>query len=338
MTSATRVAVLNAGGWGTALAVLLARQGCNVQLWARRAEHADQINRQRLNAEYLPGVTLPDAVCATSDLGVAVGDSQVVVAVPISMALRDLTRRLAPLIAPTVLVVHGSKGLEPGTLLRGSQVVESELGPAFRGRVAVLSGPTHAEEVGRGIPTAATVACADQNTAQALQGLFNARSFRVYTNADVVGVELCGAIKNVIAIAAGISDGLGYGDNAKAAITTRFLAELGRLVVAQGGQLSTVVGLAGIGDILATTTSQHSRNRWCGEQLGRGLALEDVLASTKMVVEGVPATRTAMALAERAGVEMPITRKVHSILFEGQPPLAALAELMGRQTTGEGWL
>jgi len=330
--------VLNAGGWGTALAVLLAGQGYSVVLWARRPELAARIDRERCNAEYLPNVPIPIPVRATASLEAALDSAQVVVLAPISSALRELARRVAPLIAPDVLVVHGTKGLELGTWLRGSQVVEAELGPRFAGRVAALSGPTHAEEVGRGIPTAAVIACADPERAEALQRLFTTPSFRVYTNPDIVGVELCGAAKNVIGIAAGISDGLGYGDNAKAALTTRFIAELARLVQACGGCLTTVVGLAGIGDILATTTSRHSRNRWCGEQLGRGRPLAEVLASTRMVVEGVPATRAVLALAERAGVEMPITQQMGDILFAGRPPLAALAELMTRQMTAEAWL
>ena len=335
MSTTKQVAVLNAGGWGTALAAHLARQGHAVTLWARRPELAEVINARHENPDYLPGVALPPSVRASADLEDAVHNCSVIVATPISSAMRELARRLVPHIGPDVLLVHGTKGLEPGTLLRQSQVLEAELGPRVAGRVAVLSGPTHAEEVGRGIPTAAVVACLDESVALALQQLFNAATFRVYTNPDVIGVELCGSVKNVIGIAAGISDGLGYGDNAKAAITTRFLAELGRLVAAQGGQYPTVAGLAGVGDIMATTSSRHSRNRWCGEQLGRGAALAEVLASTRMVVEGVPATRAALALAEQCGVELPITRKVYSILFEGQPPLKALAELMGRQTTGE---
>jgi glycerol-3-phosphate dehydrogenase (NAD(P)+) len=332
---AGRVAVLNAGGWGTALAVLLARRGQPVALWCRRPELAARINAERQNPDYLPAVPIPARVAATADLEAAVAAAGVLVFAPISAALRDLARQAAPLVAPGALVVHGAKGLEAGSLLRGTQVIEQELGRRFRGKVAVLSGPTHAEEVGRGIPTAAVVACRDAARAAALQELFSTPAFRVYTNPDTVGVELCGAVKNVAGIAAGISDGLGYGDNAKAALTTRFIAELTRLVHAQGGRLATVSGLAGIGDILATTTSRHSRNRWCGEQLGRGRGLEEILGSTRMVVEGVPAARAALALAERSGVELPITRKVCSILFEGQPPLAALAELMTRQMTSE---
>lgn len=331
----SHIAVINAGGWGTALAVLLAGQGHQVRLWARRAELAETINLRRENLDYLPGVAISPSVCATPDLDEAVHECLAVVVATISRFTREIGRRLAPLLRPDVLVVHGTKGLEQGTLMRMSQVLEEELGDAFLGRVAALSGPTHAEEVGRGIPTAAVVACADGKRADALQRLLNCMSFRIYTNPDIAGVELCGAVKNVVALATGISDGLGFGDNSRAALITRSMAEIGRLVSAQGGRMSTVFGLAGIGDIVATCTSRYSRNRWAGEQLGRDRRLEDVLASTPMVVEGVPATYTTLLLAERSGVEMPIAQQVHDVLSERRTPRDALTQLMARETTGE---
>ncbi len=333
----TEVAVLNAGGWGTALAVVLARAGHSVRLWARRREQAVVLATSRVNEAYLPGVTLPDAVLPTTDLGEAVAGCAAVVVVPISAGLRDLAHRISPLLPDDALVVHGTKGLERESLFRLSEVVESELRSTHRGRVAALSGPTHAEEVGRGIPAAAVVASPDETSAAALQAILSGPSFRVYTNTDIVGVELCGALKNVVALATGIGDGLGGGDNARAALITRSLAEIGRLVVAAGGRAETVAGLAGVGDLVATCTSRHSRNRRAGERLGRGVPLEQLLAESPQVVEGVPATRAALALARHYGVSMPIAEQTHAILFEGRNPQAALAELMARDPTVEQW-
>jgi glycerol-3-phosphate dehydrogenase (NAD(P)+) len=331
----TTLAVVNAGGWGTALAALLARSGHEIRLWCRRRELAAAIAERQENADYLPGVSLPSNVRPTSDLAAAVRGCEAAILTPISAGIRDLARQLAPYLPRDVLVGHGTKGLELGSLLRMSEVVEAELGEAWRGRVAALSGPTHAEEVGRGIPAAAVVACGDQAIAAGLQQILNCPTFRVYTNRDLVGVELCGALKNVVALATGIGDGVGGGDNAKAALITRSLAEIGRLVKAAGGHPETVAGLAGIGDLVATCTSRHSRNRRAGEQIGKGLPLDKVLGDSRQVVEGVPATRAAVALAERWDVDMPIARQVHAILFDGRKPLAALAELMAREPTEE---
>lgn len=329
------VAVLNAGGWGTALAALLGRNGHTVRLWARRPELAEALTRSRENAAYLPGVRLAETVTPTPDLDLAVAGCDVALLVPISAGVRDLARRLAPILPDTALVVHGTKGLEAETLLRVSEVLVAELGPARQGRVAALSGPTHAEEVGQGIPAAAVVACPDPMAARELQTVLTNGSFRVYTNRDIVGVELCASLKNVIALATGMGDGLGSGDNARAALMTRSLAEIARLVRAAGGQGETVAGLAGIGDLIATCTSRHSRNRRAGEQIGRGQQLDQILAESRQVVEGVPAARAAIVLADRLNVEMPIARQVHAVLFEGRSPLQALGELMARDPTGE---
>jgi glycerol-3-phosphate dehydrogenase (NAD(P)+) len=331
------VAVLNAGGWGTALAVVLSRAGHSVRLWARRAEQATALAESRQNEAYLPGVTLPRAIRPTADLAEAVHGCEAVVMVPISAAVRELAQRLAPLLPDQALVVHGTKGLERDSLLRLSEVIESELAEAHRGRVAVLSGPTHAEEVGQGVPTAAVVASRDQESASALQAILNGPTFRVYTNADVVGVELCGALKNIVALATGVADGLGGGDNARAALITRSLAEIGRLVAAAGGRADTVAGLAGVGDLVATCTSRHSRNRRAGEQIGQGVPLERILAESRQVVEGVPATRAARALAQKYGVGMPIADQAYAVLFEGRDPRDALTELMTRDPTAERW-
>jgi glycerol-3-phosphate dehydrogenase (NAD(P)+) len=328
--------VLNAGGWGTALAVLLARGGRPVTLWTRRAGAAERLRVDRENRAYLAGIEIPPRVEITSDLAAALRGGGVIVVAVISSFIRQVACQMAPLVNPNALIVHGTKGFEADTLLRCSEVLEQELGPSVRGRVAVLSGPTHAEEVARGVPTAAVLACPETTAAVSLQSLLSGPSFRVYTNPDRIGVEVCGSLKNVIAIAAGASDGLGYGDNAKAALVTRGLAEMSRLVAALGGQASTPSGLAGLGDVVATCASRYSRNRWAGEQLGRGRSLDDIVASTDMVIEGIPATRAAAALAARAGVELPITEQVHAVLFDGRRPSDALAALMAREPTSEG--
>jgi glycerol-3-phosphate dehydrogenase (NAD(P)+) len=329
------VAVLNAGGWGTALACVLAGRGHQVALWARRPALAAELARERTNTAYLPGVVLPAAVVPTADLAAAVAACPVVLVAAPTRGLRELGRSLAPLLRPGALVLVGTKGLEPETWLRPTQVLAAELGAGTAPRLAALSGPNHAEEVARGLPTAAVVACADAAAARVLQQAVSTPAFRLYTTEDVVGVELCAAAKNVIALAAGVADGLGCGDNGKAALITRSLAELGRFVAAYGGQPDTVAGLAGVGDLIATCTSQHSRNRWAGEQLGRGRALAEILASTPMVVEGVPATRGVVALARAAGAELPICEAVHRVLYEGQAPRAAIADLLTRALTSE---
>ncbi|MBI2756423.1 MAG: NAD(P)-dependent glycerol-3-phosphate dehydrogenase [Chloroflexi bacterium] len=329
------VAVVNAGGWGTALAVLLAHNGHEVRLWARRAEQAANIAQARENQAYLPGVALPPSVTVSSDLRDALSGADAVLFAPISRAVRETARAAAASIQPGQWVAHVAKGLEVPGLLRLSEVVEQELGTAFRGRVAAISGPTHAEEVGRGLPTAAVVACEDSRVAAGFQAMLHGPTFRVYTSPDVVGVELCGAMKNVIAIAVGASDGLGYGDNARAALITRALAEIGRLAAAVGADARTVSGLAGLGDVVATCTSGHSRNRWAGEQIGRGRSVEAVLASTPKVVEGIPAARAAVELEARWGVELPICRQVFRVVHEGAPVRDAIASLMGREPTAE---
>lgn len=329
------IAILNAGGWGTALAVMLARRGQRVALWTRRRGVAEQIRAERENRPYLPGIPVPPEVEVTDDLEAAVRGRSVVGMIPISAGVRPLARQLAPLLPSDALVFHGTKGFELESLRTASQVLAEELGPRFARRVGALSGPTHAEEVGRGMPTAAVLACPDRAVAEALQRCLNSTAFRVYTNDDVIGVEVCAALKNVIAIAAGVGDGLGFGDNAKAALLTRGLAEMGRLVAALGGRRESVAGLAGLGDVVATCTSRHSRNRRAGEQIGRGRTLEQVLAETRMVVEGVPATRAAVRLGEQSGVELPISRQVYAVLFEGRDPLEAIAELMARDPTVE---
>jgi glycerol-3-phosphate dehydrogenase (NAD(P)+) len=334
-TDTSTVAVLNAGGWGTALAIKLARQGHNVRLWARRPEMAECIAADRENRRYLAGVGVPDQITVTADLARTVEGADAIVVAVIARYMREIARQLQTLLPPDITLIHGTKGLEPESWLPPSQVLAQELGPIFASRVAVLGGPTHAEEVARELPTAAVVAAANAETGNRAQTLLATTMFRVYTNTDVIGVELCSAAKNVIAIAAGIGDGLGYGDNSKAALITRALAEMWRLVEQYGGAFATIAGLAGVGDVIATCTSRHSRNRWAGEQLGKGCSPEEVVASTPMVIEGFPSARAMVALARERNVEMPICEGVYRILFEGQRPDQALRELLARGSTSE---
>jgi len=326
------LAVINAGGWGTALAVLLGNAGHQVRLWCRRAELAAEIEATSENRQYLPGVTVPPPVLPTASLDDAVVGASAVVLVPISRAARETARSLAPFLRPGTPVVHASKGLEVPSLQRLTQVIGQELGSES---VAVLSGPTHAEEVGRGLPAAAVVACPDSGVAGTFQSLLHGSTFRVYTSADVVGVELCAALKNVIALATGAADGLGYGDNARAALITRSLAEIGRLVHAAGGDPRSVAGLAGLGDVIATCTSRHSRNRWAGEQIGRGRTVEEIVSSTPKVIEGIPAAQAAVALGARYGVDLPVCEQVYAVLNNGVAVKDALASLMSREATAE---
>jgi glycerol-3-phosphate dehydrogenase (NAD(P)+) len=328
------LAVVNAGGWGTALAVLLGDAGREVRLWCRRPALAEQIERERENAVYLPGITVPPAVRPTASLEEAVRGASAVILVPISRAARTTARSIAPFLAPGTPVLHATKGLEYPSLQRLSEVVGEELAiPAER--VAALSGPTHAEEVGRRLPAAAVVACRDPSVASVFQDLLHGPTFRIYTSTDQVGVELCATLKNVVALATGAADGLGYGDNTRAALITRSLVEIGRLVQAAGGDPRTVAGLAGLGDVVATCTSRHSRNRWAGEQIGGGRAPAEVVASTPKVIEGIPAARAAVELAKRYGVDLPVCTQVDQVLNHGAPVHAILSRLMSREATVE---
>ncbi len=328
-----KVAVIGAGGWGTATAILLAKKGIDVVLWGRRPELTEHITATRENTDYLPGVVLPANIAVTSDLDAAVTDSNYIVLATPTKALRDTVGRMAPHIPGDAVAISMSKGLERSTLLRCSQVVAEVLGD--EGQVAVISGPNHAEEVARDIPTATVAAAYDPKVAERVQDLFMAPKFRVYTNADIVGVELAGALKNIIALGAGVCDGLGFGDNTKAALMTRGIAEITRLGVAMGASALTFAGLAGIGDLIATCTSKHSRNWRAGHALGRGETLNDILERTGMVVEGVYTTEAAAQLAARQGVVMPITTALKEVLFEDKPPQLAVTELMLRDKTDE---
>ncbi len=325
-----RTTVLGGGAWGTALASHCARVGLPVRMWIREPEVAAAVNEQRLNPAYLPGVELPEGLRATPRLGEALADAEAVLVVVPSEFCRGIYREAASLAPEGAVLVSATKGLEVETLQRMSEVAAAEA----PGRpVAVLSGPSFALEVAKALPTAVVVASADHAVAERVQRPLASRTFRVYSSEDVVGVELAGALKNVIAIAAGIVDGLGYGHNTTAALITRGLAEIARLAVAQGARPDTLAGLAGLGDLVLTCTGGLSRNRTVGQRLGRGLVLAE--ASAGMHPEGVRTTLAACALAERAGIEMPIARQMKAVLYEGKPPRDALDELMLRSLKRE---
>ncbi|REK66114.1 MULTISPECIES: NAD(P)H-dependent glycerol-3-phosphate dehydrogenase [Cohnella] len=329
------VAVLVAGSWGTALARVLADNGHSVTLWTRSEAQAEEIRSLRRNRKYLPDAELPEALEATSDMEAALKGADAVVFAAPSSAMRDVARMAAVHIRPETLIVHATKGFETDTLKRMSTVISEELGRPEE-EVVVLSGPSHAEEVAQRQPTTVVVASRTVALAEAAQDLFmNEAYFRVYTNPDVIGVETAGAIKNIIALGAGLSDGLGFGDNAKAALITRGLAEIGRLGTAMGANALTFSGLAGVGDLVVTCTSRHSRNWRAGSMLAQGLGLEEVLERMGMVVEGVRTTKAAFLLARRYGVEMPITSELHQVLFEKKSPAEAVGALMGRVRTHE---
>ncbi len=313
------IAVLGAGSWGTALAVLLAGKGVPVRLWGRDPKHVALIDSRRENPDYLPGVAIPELVAPTSSLADALGAAGIVLVVTPSRALRALADSISSnaALSPGAVLVSCTKGLEHGTGMRMSEIL-AQLLPNHP--VAVLSGPSHAEEVARHVPAAVVLGCADVEVAKNLQQTFNTRAFRTYTSDDVAGIELGGALKNIFAIAAGICDGLGLGDNTKAALVTRSLAELIRLGVRLGGQRETFQGLSGIGDLMVTCFSRHSRNRLVGERIGRGETLEAITASMKMVAEGVPTTRSAFECARKVGVVTPVIDQMHAILYGDQSP------------------
>jgi glycerol-3-phosphate dehydrogenase (NAD(P)+) len=321
--------VLGAGSWGTALAIHLARAGSPVSLWARRAEAAEAIDMARENAAYLPGSRLPDGVSVTGDLRAALGGAGLVIFAAPAQRTRALLGAAAPHLEPAADLVLASKGLEEGSGLRLSEILDAAI-PARAGAAAVLSGPSFAAEVAKGDPTAVVVAAQDGAAARRVQRALSHANLRLYTNADVIGVELCGALKNVMAIATGIVEGIGLGTNTRAALITRGLAEITRLGVALGGRPATFPGLAGAGDLVLTCTGGLSRNRAVGIAIGRGRALADVLAGMTMVAEGVHTTRAAIARARGLGIEMPIAAKVGEVLFEGRAPRDAVNDLLSR--------
>ncbi len=326
-----RVSVLGAGSFGTTIAHLAARNG-PVTLWCRRPETADEINREHTHHRYLEGYEIDPGVRATASLEEAVRGADVVVLGVPSVGMRELLGEVAPHIRPWVPLVSLAKGLEPETNLRMTEVIREVLPDHGAG---ALTGPNLAKEIMAGMAAASVIAFEDREVARQVQSVFNSGLFRVYTNPDVIGCELGGALKNVIAIAAGMGDGLGVGDNTRAAIISRGLAELTRLGVAMGGEPATFAGLAGVGDLVATCSSHQSRNRFVGEQLGRGLDIQEIIASMQQVAEGVKTTRVVMDLGEKYGVDLPIARDVYEVLYEGKTALQAYRGLVRRDPGAE---
>ncbi len=326
------VGVIGAGSWGTALSALLYDNGHQVTVWSIDANEIQMLNEKREHESKLPGVKLPDEMIFTGDLEAAVrGKDFLVLAVP-SPFTRATAKKMSPYVAEGQILVDVAKGIEENSLKTLSMQIEEEIPQA---NVAVLSGPSHAEEVGRKLPTTCVIGARSKATAEYLQKMFISKVFRVYTSPDVLGIELGGSLKNVIALAAGIADGLGYGDNTKAALITRGIAEIARLGVKMGGKIQTFTGLTGIGDLIVTCASMHSRNRKAGYLIGQGKTMQEAMDEVKMVVEGVYSAKAAKALAEKYEVSMPIVSEVNAVLFDGKSPAEAVDELMLRELRSE---
>lgn len=327
------VTVLGAGTWGVALTILLANNGHEVTLWSKFPAETDALAANRSNIKNLPGAVLPDSVKLTNDLEQAVGNApDLIVNTVISPFVREVSKALAPFVKEGTVIANASKGIENGTLYTMTDIISQEIPQA---KVAVLSGPSHAEEVSRHIPTTVVAGATEKATAMFVQDMFMNRYFRVYTSPDVLGIEIGGALKNVIALAAGAIDGLGYGDNTKAALITRGIVEIARLGEAMGARYETFAGLSGIGDLIVTCTSSHSRNHNAGYLLGQGKSLEEAKKEVGQVVEGVNSAQAALALAEKYGVEMPIVEQVNAVLFEKKEAKEALADLLVREKVNE---
>lgn len=326
-----RTTILGAGGWGTALAATWAKDGREIVLWGHNARRIEQLRASRENVDYLPGFKLPDNVKATSDPRDCAKSSLIVFVVP-STAFRTIAEKFRKIIDVDAILLSCTKGIEHGTGMRMSQILSENFSTS---RIAVLSGPNLAIEVARNLPTATVLGCADTECAVTLQAFLGSPRFRIYTSDEVVGIELGGALKNVFALSAGVSDGLGLGDNAKAALVTRCLAELLRLGMVMGGNARTFYGLSGVGDLIATCFSPHSRNRKVGERLGRGESLGQITSAMKMVAEGIPTTKSAYECARRFDVDTPIVDQVHAILYDSKPPAQALTDLLHREQKPE---
>ncbi|MDR9387652.1 MAG: NAD(P)H-dependent glycerol-3-phosphate dehydrogenase [Balneolaceae bacterium] len=329
-------AVLGAGSFGTALSAILANNGVEVSLWAREPEIIEGIQSNRRNPVYIPTLELPSSVMAQPDLSKALDGAEfVLIAVP-SHAMREISKSIAPMLRGDEVVTHVAKGLEEGTLLRMTQVLEETLkGVISNDQLVVLSGPSHAEDVAEGLPTTVVVSCRSHDIATCIQHTFTNDRFRLYVNADVIGVEIAGAVKNIMAIAGGVSSGLGLGDNAMAALMTRGLHEISRMGMAMGAQHDTFAGLAGMGDLIVTCSSEHSRNRRVGWRIAHGESLDEITKSMNMVAEGVKTTRAVHQWAQEHGLEMPITAVVYGMLFDGLDPREAMDTLMTRAPKNE---
>ena len=332
-----KIAIIGAGSWGTALSIALTRSRSPhaLSLWVFEKEVAESLRSRRINDIFLPGFEVPREVEITQDIGQALRDAELVLGVMPSAHARRLYSAMLPHLTPQTAIVSATKGLEPDTLQRMTQVIQEVISPKFSPRVAALSGPSFAREVARGDPTAVAIASSDTDLAANVQAEISGPTFRLYRNADVVGVELGGAVKNVIAIAAGVVEGLGFGFNTAAALITRGLAEMSRLASALGARPETMAGLAGIGDLVLTCTGGLSRNRTVGVELGKGRKLEEITGSMRMVAEGVGTTAATHALASQLGIEMPITEQMYTVLYEGRSPRDAIRELMERRLKHE---
>jgi glycerol-3-phosphate dehydrogenase (NAD(P)+) len=323
-----RIVILGAGGMGTALALLFGKTAPDVRLWSRDPAHAQDFASTRVNARHLPGIKVPESVMITAECSeAALGADLIVAAIPTSY-LRATLARVAPVLPSGVPILSVVKGIELGSFARPSELIDQTIGPR---PIAVLSGPSHAEELARGLPASVVVSGADESLNEQIRNALSHDAFRVYTSTDALGVELAGALKNILGIAAGICDGLGSGDNAKAALITRGLVEITRLGVELGARRETFFGLAGVGDVITTCYSPFGRNRSVGERIGRGETLDHILGEMINVAEGVPTTRSVHSLALKRGVEMPITSELYQILFEGKPPRSAVTDLMVRE-------
>ena len=327
-----RISVIGAGSWGIALANLLAGNGHDVTVWSIMKDEIDMLEQNHEHLDKLPGVKLNDSIKYTTDLEKACKEKDILVLAVPSVYTRSTSHSMAPFITDGQIIVNVAKGVEENTLHTLSEIITEEIPNA---NVCVLSGPSHAEEVGRGLPTTVVVGSKDQKTAEYLQDTFMNDFFRVYTSSDILGIELGGALKNVVALAAGIADGLGYGDNAKAALITRGISEIARLGIAMGGQFETFCGLTGIGDLIVTCASMHSRNRRAGILIGQGKSAEEAMDEVKMVVEGVYSAKAAMGLSKKYNVDLPIIAEVNKILFENKPPKDVGRCLMNREKKDE---
>lgn len=326
------IAVLGAGSWGTALSVVLAKNGHKVMLWSHREEEAQKMQKEREQSSKLPGVKLPDQITVTGDMKEALKDNDAIVLAVPSTAVRSTAKILKDLVPEHQMIICVAKGIEDETFLTLTEIIEEEI-PGVR--ACVLSGPSHAEEVGKEMPTTVVAGAKEKEDALYIQDIFMNSYFRVYTSPDVIGIEMGGALKNVIALAAGIADGLGYGDNSKAALITRGISELTRLGTALGGQVETFSGLTGVGDLIVTCTSVHSRNHRAGELIGKGYTAEEAMEQVQMVVEGVNSAKAALHLARKKGVTVPIIEKVNAVLFEHKAAKDAVSELLMRDRRKE---
>jgi len=330
-----KISVLGAGGWGTTLAILLHYNGHNVTLWEYKKSYARHLLKKRINTDYLPGIKIPKEVLITSDIEEASDDKNLIVLAVPSQFLRDVIKRINYHTIENTILVSVSKGIEKNTLMTMSQMLKDVFPHINENQIGVISGPSHAEEVSQMVPTAVVAASVDIETSKAIQAAFMTSYFRVYASTDILGVELGGAFKNIIAIGAGIIDGAGFGDNTKAAIMTRGVAEISRLGLAMGARPETFAGLSGMGDLIVTCMSKHSRNRYVGEEIGKGKKLKQILNSMEQVAEGVETTRSAKQLAVKIEIETPITNEVYKILFEDKDPVKATTDLMTRDMKTE---